>query len=68
MQHSPRGLTCFRRITLRCFQVIESNREPAVAADPEAVHRMRIELTRLRAAALFFASEIDDTAWSDIDR
>jgi CHAD domain-containing protein len=29
---------------------------------------MRIELTRLRAAALFFAPVIDDAGWPDIDR
>lgn len=64
----PSCLPCFQRIASSCLQAIQSNRELAIAADPDAVHKMRIELTRLRAAALFFASAIDDAAWPGIDR
>ena len=68
MQRAPSYLTCFQRIALSCLQAIESNHRSAVAGDPEAVHRMRIELTRLRAAALFFEPATDDAAWPDIVR
>jgi CHAD domain-containing protein len=67
-QRAPGCLTCFQRIASSCLQEVESNCELAIAGDSEAVHRMRIELTRLRAAALFFAPVTDDTAWPGIDR
>ena len=67
-QRSQSCLACFEGIASSCLQALGSNRESAIAAEPEAVHSMRIELTRLRAAALFFAPAIDDTMWPGIDR
>jgi CHAD domain-containing protein len=68
IQRSTSCVACFQRIASHCLQAIESNRKLAVAGDPEAVHRMRIELTRLRAAALFFVPVTEDAAWPGIDR
>src|SRR5581483_10776428 len=67
IEDSHRCLTCFQRIASTCLQMIESDRELAIAADPKAVHRMRIALTRLRAAALFFAPVSVDATWPGID-
>lgn len=67
-RRAPSYLTCFQRTASSCLQAIESNHRSAVAGDPDAVHRMRIELARLRAAALFFEPATDDAAWPDIDR
>jgi CHAD domain-containing protein len=60
-------LSCFRRIASSCLQAIESNHRLVIAGNSEAIHRMRIELTRLRAAVLFFAPVIDDAAWPGIN-
>ena len=67
-QHIPDCLTPYRRIASNCWQAIESNREAAIAGNPEAVHRMRIELARLRAAARFFATIAGDAEQVNIDR
>ena len=44
--------TAFQTIAKECVHLIQSGRKSAIAADPEAIHAMRIELTRLRAAVL----------------
>jgi CHAD domain-containing protein len=49
-------------------RLVQNNRKAAIAADPEAVHIMRIELTRLRAAVLFFSPMTDDDAWPGINK
>jgi len=64
-----RTLDCrstFRRIAEGAIRVIRRDCELAIAGDPNAVHQMRIALTRLNAAALFFSPMIDDVAWSRI--
>lgn len=60
--------TAFRRIAKSCARLIQRNRKSAIAADPEAIHTMRIELTRLRAAVLFFAPMTNNIAVSPISR
>jgi CHAD domain-containing protein len=65
----PTSLDCgtaFQRVARNCVQLIQSNRRSAIAADPEAIHAMRIELTRLCAAVLFFSPMVKDVAWSQI--
>jgi hypothetical protein len=42
--------TAFQKVATDCVHLIERNRRSAIAADPEAIHAMRVELTRLRAA------------------
>lgn len=55
--------TAFQKIAEGCVHLIEGSRRSAMAADPEAIHVMRIELTRLRAAVRFFAPMVKDAAW-----
>src|SRR6516165_8031676 len=57
----------FQTIAQTCVRLVQDSRKAAIAADPEAVHIMRIELTRLRAAALFFSPMTDDDAWPGIN-
>jgi CHAD domain-containing protein len=60
--------TTFQQIARSCVHLIQANSKSAIAADSDAVHRMRIELTRLRAAALFFSPMIADDAWPAISK
>ena len=62
---SDRGI--FRKIVKRSTRAIEEGRKLAIADDAGAVHAMRIELTRVRAAATFFEDWIADTKWRAID-
>ncbi len=55
--------TAFQKIATDCVHLIERNRRSAIAADPEAIHGMRIELTRLRAAVRFFSPMVKDEVW-----
>lgn len=64
----PDCQAAFQRIAKHCAHLIQRSRRPAIAGDPEAIHVMRIELTRLRAAVLFFSPMVKDTAWSPIRR
>ncbi len=64
-----RPLDCqrtFRQITEDCAREIHRDRKFAVTGDSDVIHNMRIALTRLDAAALFFPPAIDDVAWSRI--
>ena len=68
-QGRPVPLDCqvaFVQIAQSCIQLIRKNRKPAMAAEPEAIHVMRIELTRLRAAILFFSPMVRDTDWQQL--
>ena len=38
-------------------------RRAAIAGDPSAIHKMRIELTKLRAMVRFFSPMMNDEAW-----
>jgi inorganic triphosphatase YgiF len=67
-QRMPTCRACFQRIASRCLQMIESHHNLSIVAEPDAVHGMRMEITRLRAAALFFVPTTDDAAWPDLDR
>jgi CHAD domain-containing protein len=58
--------TSFQRIAKSCVDLIQHNHKSALAVDPEAIHAMRIELTRLRAAVLFFSPMVQDAAWAAI--
>lgn len=66
---SCRGLSrlncqaAFLHIAQDCLRLIRDNRRFAMDADPEAIHAMRIELTRLRAAVSFFSPMARDAAW-----
>lgn len=63
---SSAGLDCaaaFQKIAFDCVARVRANHGDAIAGDPEAVHQMRVALTRLRAAVLFFEPVAVDTKW-----
>ena len=67
----PSLLDCqaaFQTTAKGCVHLIQGSRKFAVAADPEAIHAMRIELTRLRAAVRFFSPMVEDAARPPIRR
>lgn len=55
--------TAFQKIALGCVAAIKSHRGGACAGDAEAVHQIRVAITRLRAAVKFFASVVVDAEW-----
>jgi CHAD domain-containing protein len=60
-------MTCqeaFRTIARGCLDDLEANQEATCDGDREALHQMRIALTRLRAARSFFSSFIPSSEWS----
>jgi CHAD domain-containing protein len=59
--------SCFQRIALHCLEKLESHHGMAVAGLPDAIHSMRIELTRLRATFAFFAP-IVSVQWRDTEK
>jgi CHAD domain-containing protein len=63
----PSCLAFLKRIASSCVQAIESDRKSATSGNPDAVLRMRTEVTRLRAAALFFAPVNDNAEWPHIE-
>jgi CHAD domain-containing protein len=52
--------TAFRVVAGRYLRDLTANQEATCAGDATALHQMRIALTRLRAAILFFSPMIDD--------
>ena len=64
----PDCRTAFQQIAKSCIEAVRTNKAQAASGDAEAVHAMRIELTRLRAAGLFFSATTNDAAWLRIDR
>jgi CHAD domain-containing protein len=60
------GLDCataFQKIALGCVAAIEAHHSGACAGDAEAVHQIRVAITRLRAAVAFFAPIVIDAEW-----
>jgi CHAD domain-containing protein len=53
--------TAFRTLALRYLGDLTANHEATCKGDPEALHQMRIVLTRLRTAVLFFSPMIVDS-------
>ena len=63
---SAAGLDCaaaFQKIALDCLALIKAHHGSACAGDAEAVHQIRVAMTRLRAAVAFFASITVDAEW-----
>lgn len=52
--------TAFRMIASRYLRDLTANHEATCKGNPGALHQMRIALTRLRTAILFFSPMIDD--------
>jgi CHAD domain-containing protein len=65
---APDCQAAFQSIARNCVVLLRNHRKAAMAADADAIHTMRIELTRFRAAVLFFSTMTDDDAWPGIDR
>jgi CHAD domain-containing protein len=60
------GLDCataFQKMTLGCIADIEAHHHSACAGDAEAVHQIRVAITRLRSAVAFFAPIVVDAEW-----
>jgi CHAD domain-containing protein len=57
----------FGRIAKSCIRAIVTNRQSAIAGDGDAIHTMRIALTKLRAAALFFKPWVAEVEWQKIN-
>nr|WP_167558698.1 CHAD domain-containing protein [Bradyrhizobium canariense] len=60
--------TAFQRIALGCIANIKAHHGSACAGDAEAVHQIRMAITRLRAAVSFFAPMTVDAVWPRIKR
>jgi len=60
------GLDCaaaFQKMTLDCVAAIKAHHSSACTGDAEAVHQIRVAITRLRAAVVFFAPIVVDAEW-----
>jgi len=60
------GLDCataFQKMTLGCVADIKAHHRSACAGEAEAVHQIRVAVTRLRAAVAFFAPIVVDAEW-----
>ncbi|MCK1517287.1 CHAD domain-containing protein [Bradyrhizobium sp. 190] len=60
------GLDCataFQKMALGCVAAIKAHHSSACAGDAEAVHQVRVAITRLRAAVSFFAPIVVDAEW-----
>ena len=57
------GASAFQRIARDCVAKIAAQHSSACAGDAEAVHQIRVAITRLRAAVSFFATFTVDTEW-----
>jgi CHAD domain-containing protein len=60
------GLDCaaaFQKMALDCVAAIKAHHMSACAGDAEAVHQIRVAITRLRAAVAFFAPIVVDAEW-----
>lgn len=65
-RRSPSATDCasvFQMIGLQCVAAIKAHRGGACEGEVEAVHQIRIAITRLRAAVLFFKPIVADTQW-----
>jgi len=62
----PASLDCataFQKIAWGCVTGIKAHHSGARAADAEAVHQIRVAITRLRAAVAFFGPIVVDAEW-----
>ncbi|MBR1148174.1 CHAD domain-containing protein [Bradyrhizobium sp. AUGA SZCCT0431] len=55
--------TAFQKIALDCVGKVRLHHSSACAGDAEAVHQIRVAITRLRSAVFFFASIVVDAEW-----
>ena len=55
--------SAFQKIALDSVAAIKAHHKSACAGDAEAVHQIRVAITRLRAAVAFFAPIVVDAEW-----
>lgn len=67
-QAAPDCPTIFRKIAKTCVRAVRTNQQRAAGGDPDAVHTMRIGLTKLRAATLFFQPWISAAEWQPLNK
>ena len=60
--------TVFQTIALDSVAAIKTQLGRACAGDAEAVHQIRVAITRLRAAVAFFAPVVVDTEWPHLKK
>jgi len=63
---APASLDCataFQKIALDCVAGMKAYQSGASAGDVEAVHQLRVAITRLRAVVSFFAPMTTDAEW-----
>jgi len=53
----------FQKIALGCVKGVKAHHSSACAGDAEAVHQIRVAITRLRSAVAFFAPFVADAEW-----
>ena len=58
--------TAFRIVARRCLGDLNANHEATCRGTPDALHQMRIALTRLRTAILFFSPMVSDSQRTQI--
>jgi len=58
--------TAFRIIARRYLDALSANKEATCNGDPMALHMMRVALTHLRTAILFFSPMVDDAVRNEI--
>ena len=58
--------TAFRVIARRCLSDLTANHEATCKGDPAALYQMRVALTRLRTAILFFSPMVADSQRTQI--
>jgi CHAD domain-containing protein len=58
--------TAFRIVARRHLDALSANREATCNGDPIALHQMRVALTHLRTAILFFSPMVDDAERNEI--
>ncbi|UPJ53322.1 CHAD domain-containing protein [Bradyrhizobium sp. 200] len=60
--------TAFQKMTLDCVAAIKAHHSSACAGDAEAVHQIRVAITRLRAAVAFFGPIVIDAEWRHLKK
>ena len=58
--------TAFRIVARRHLGALNANHQATCNGDPEALHQMRIALTHLRSAILFFSPMVHDEVRDEI--
>ena len=60
---APTCQSAFQQIARQCVASVRRHHAAACLGNPEAIHQIRIALTKLHAARKFFATMTRDAAW-----